>query len=395
MAVVAVLATNLVAGVGGPVPFAQVRPLVLEDPSHAVPPEPPPRLPPRRATLSRQWEIEAGGQIVDGFLGGPGGVVFATHDGTVRLSSPDSGQAIWVRRLAAPVEFAPAGINRRVYIVAGHQLFALAAETGELVWTTELPGEPAWAPVADNQRVVVSLTSGEIVIIDAGAGIPRGTASPGCLASAPPRIQRNRIAIACREGAVLLLDPDSGETVWRRKTRAAVRTAPFIGKKSVLVADDSRRLLALGLRHGRPRYAAHLAARPGPFLIVRQGTVLVGAFDNMLYAFRGAGGHMLWSADIGARPASPPAVRGDMVVSIPMLSTSIVVVDLRDGAVIGDEPLADPDRHSAGGPVFAGRILVVASRPVGGGPGWLTGYTVEVEEVARGVASAAARGPSR
>jgi hypothetical protein len=59
----------------------------------------------------------------------------------------------------------------------------------------------------------------------------------------------------------------------------------------------------------------------------------------------------------------------------------MTVLDGRDGEVLAKEKFTEPERLSASAPVFAGPVLVAATRTFAGGPGWIAGYTVEVEEI--------------
>jgi len=73
-------------------------------------------------------------------------------------------------------------------------------------------------------------------------------------------------------------------------------------------------------------------------------------------------------------------------VAAPVLARDVVVFDARDGSLLVRRPFSADERISAAAPVFNGGVLLVSSRPAGGGPGWVGGFAVDLEETAEGPA---------
>jgi len=201
------------------------------------------------------------------------------------------------------------------------------------------------------------------------------------------------VGAGCEDGQFVGLDPRQGDILWTGATGSRIQARPVAVGNRAYLGNDAGEVVAVGLRRGKRRYRNRVAADPVAPLTVRDELLLVGAMDNLLYAFRLRKGHLAWSADAGARNLSPPALRGNVVVCASPLAPQMVLMDVRDGEVLAREKFPGDERLSAAAPVFAGGVLVSATRTSAGGPGWITGYSIEVEEMtgaAGGSAPAAA-----
>ncbi len=377
----AVTVLALTAGLAGPA-GAQVRPIVLENPSRPGERVEPPLYPPRQARLTARWETPSEGTVIDGLLAGPGGIVYAVREGRVRSLRAEDGGLVWEQSLDGEILHPPVGLAGRIAVVTTHRLVVLAAQDGRVLWESALSSPPLQRPTLSRNAAVLALGSGVIEAFELESGVHRWRAQPICRVAVPLGAGAGKILAGCEEGLLLGLDLSTGRTVWRRKLGAAPRTAPVADGRNAYIGTARRELVALGLERGRRRYTARLAAECAAPPRVREGLVLAGAMDNLVYALRRRNGHLAWTADAGARVVSPPAVRDGLAVISPPLATVITVVDLRDGQVLGRERFNERDRHSAAGPVWAGDALVGSTRSLAGGPGWLTGYAVTVEELA-------------
>lgn len=359
----------------------QVRPVVLDDPSRPRPLVEPPLFPPRQAALESLWNVPSGGTVIDGFLAGPGGIIYAVREGTVRFLAPKTGELIWSRDLGEALRFAPLGSRGRVFLVRGQSLEALAATDGRTLWNVPLPAPPVFAPTTDGTRIVSTLEKGTVASFAAETGKVIWVGQTGCEASSPAGLGSGLVVVGCEDGRLAGLDAASGRVKWLRQSRARIRTRPLVLGHSILTGNDAGEFISWGSKHGRRRFTAHIAADALASPVRHRNLVLVGGLDNLLYGFRLRSGFLAWSADVGTRVLTPPATRAFVAVNFPPLATKIVTVDTRDGTILAETPVEEKGQVSAAGPVFAGAVLVCSTRSLAGGPGRVAGFKVEVKEL--------------
>jgi outer membrane protein assembly factor BamB len=157
-----------------------------------------------------------------------------------------------------------------------------------------------------------------------------------------------------------------------------------VTKDRVFLGVADHTITCLGAKKGKKRYRAHMAGNPAAPLQIYKDLVLAGSKDNLVYAIKQHKGYLAWSADTGSRILTATATRGHVAASSPLYGTLLVLMDLRDGAVVAREALPGSDRISAGSPHFAGQTLISATQPLAGGEGWLTGYSIDVVEIDTG-----------
>ncbi len=366
-----------------PVAQAQVRPLVLESPSHRDVLHTPALFPSRLATLESLWEVPTGGTLLPGLIGGPGGVVYGLREGRVLSRSTGDGSILWERDFGA-LQWAPRGSEGRLYVLTPGKLRALDPASGEDLWGKDLGAEAAFPPLLTRDLVLVVLQGGRMLALAPEDGNLVWEADLGCAPPAEPALGENLLLAGCPDGKVNALSTVDGQVLWERILPAPMTVKPAITEKRVFVGTQDYTVTCLSAGRGKKKYRVHLAGNPASSLGVRGDLILAGSQDNLLYAIRQHGGHLAWSADAGARLLSLPAIRGHIAVASPALSDQLVVMDLRDGAVTGRRFLPGEERMSAGSPVFAGKTLVVASHPNTGGPGWLSGMKLDVSTIEPG-----------
>ena len=360
-----------------PTALAQVRPLVLESQSHRDVVHSPTLFPARLAKFEPLWEVAAGGTLLPGLVGGPGGVVYGLREGRILSLSPGDGHILWERDAGA-LQWGPRGMEGRLYVVTPGALAALDPGNGRSLWQQPLGGEAAFPPLLTRDLVVVVLQEGKILALAPEDGSRLWQADLGCALRAEPALDEKMLLAGCPDGTVSALSSIDGQVLWQRMLPAPMVVKPAITEKRVFVGTEDRTVTCLSAGRGKKKYRYRLAGNPASALGVQGDLILAGAQDNLLYGIRQHGGHLAWSADAGARLLTLPAVRGHVAVASPVLSDQLVVMDLRDGAVTGRRFLPGEDRMSAGSPVFAGKTLVAISQPITGGPGWLSGMKLEV-----------------
>lgn len=161
--------------------------------------------------------------------------------------------------------------------------FILGVETdsGSVLWRRETDRVEARMQMAGRDGIVRVAPSGQVDMIDLGSGVLRW-----------------RAELAARSGgAPVLLVIDHG---------------PVPGV--VLVAEEERKLVALDLRTGEPRWR-FTAPRGGRFALRRHGRLLyVSSSDNQLSAVDLEDGSLVWRFPDRTRFQLPPAVEGETLI---------------------------------------------------------------------------------
>ncbi len=359
--------------------LAQVRPLVLENPSRPGRVEAPPLLPPRQVHSEQLWQVPAEGMLLPGMVGGPGGFVYGVSGGRVMARSVDSGALLW----QSPVEglrWGPRGIQGRLFATGSHVIHALNPENGEPAWSVHPGAETAFPPLVAADQLVLILGNRDLLSLDPADGREQWRTSLPCMPEVAGGMGHGLILIGCPDGELRAIEQTTGDLLWLRSLPLPVAASPVVGARKAFIGVQGGNVVCLATSSGKVRYRARVGGNPVAELLFHEDLVLVGSQDNLLYGFRSRQGHLAWSADVKARPLSPPAIRGDLALLFPLQSDSLVSIDLRDGAVLGRQALpGNMESMSAGPPLFAGQALITATQPVAGGPGWVSAHQVVVE----------------
>ena len=363
--------------------MAQVRPLVLEESSRSRRMDVPQLLPRRRAELRTLWEVEAGGTLMTGILGGAGGFVYALREGRIVSRATTDGSLLWTQELPG-LQWAPQGLNRRLFVIHESALKALDPGDGTILWTRTLPAPAAFPPVVTDRHLMVTLENGEIATFSPDLGEPLWQIGAGCQPEVSPQLQDGMVIVGCPDAVVRAFSALDGSSLWEHRLKKPILVRPAVAEDRVFLGVADHTITCLAAKNGKKRYRAHMAGNPSGPLQLYQDLVLAGSTDNLLYAIRLRKGYLAWSADAGSRLLTPVVTRSHLAAASPLFGTIMVLIDLRDGAVVARENLPGGDRVSAGSPHFAGQTLVSGTQPVSGGNGWLTGYRVNLEELDTG-----------
>ncbi|MEM1023195.1 MAG: PQQ-binding-like beta-propeller repeat protein [Myxococcota bacterium] len=185
-------------------------------------------------------------------------VVLGFSDGSVMAARIDSGEPIWVRRLAEPaqpfqdVDTTPIGCDggRAVLIAAyNHGVFKLSVETGAVLYERLLVGIHGQAQLDDG---TVVLSSGQEAIgFDSAEGKVswRFRVAKGSTADPVPA-GKGQVWIGSSEGALTLLDGAKGRPLQVLSTGSGMSTPMFVrGEEAVLLSNEAM-VLVLGRGRG-------------------------------------------------------------------------------------------------------------------------------------------------
>jgi outer membrane protein assembly factor BamB len=172
--------------------------------------------------------------------------------------------------------------DRVALVSARGFVLGVETESGSIVWRRETDRAEARMQVAGRDGAVRVAPSGQIDMVDIGTGALRW-----------------RTNLAARSGgSPVVLVVDHG---------------PVPGL--VVVAEEERKLVALDLRTGEPRWR-FAAARGSRFALRRHGRLLyVASSDSQLSAVDLEDGALVWRVPGRTRFALPPTVAGDVVIA--------------------------------------------------------------------------------
>jgi len=207
-------------------------------------------------------------------------VVVTSFDGPVRCFDTRTAKLVW-KRDDLPSESAPVVVDDVLYVATTDGVLVALdpAAKGKTLYKTELSGRTVGDLQARDDRVYAATSAGRVVCVD-GRRVRRGRvlwrAEIGAAAEAAPSIGESVLAVCSIEGALLALDPSTGEKLWQRIVTQGERVrGPAIGGGRVIVAVGPR-LLGIDAATGEP--SDHFEGRVEWSVppVVAGDTVLVG-----------------------------------------------------------------------------------------------------------------------
>ena len=255
----------------------------------------------------------------------------------------------WSVPLPAPPAGAPIAVGGLIVVAlrpAG--VVALHAADGTTAWRAEIAADRPIA--ADEERVYVP-AGGQIHALELKTGRPLWNTDTGNL-TAPPLVHAGWL-IAATAGAIGAFRAADGAAVWRRES-GTIAMKPAIDGDLLFLPLLDRRLVALDLHSGSPRWETALGGEPGEPLAIG-GKVYVTAGDKRFYAVDADNGEIDWPVRLGAAPRGRAAADEAHVYLVAM-DNVLRALDRGDGAIEWKKILTY--RPSAG-PVLVGGALLI------------------------------------
>jgi outer membrane protein assembly factor BamB len=149
-----------------------------------------------------------------------------------------------------------------------------------------------------------------------------------------------------RRGNVEAFDATSGRRLWEVGLDAQVSAPVGVGEGLVLVATQKGELIALDKNDGARRWRAALSTEVLAPAVVGLGTIVAQTGDGKLFALNALDGKRRWVFErteppLSLRGTSRPLILGEYVLS-GFASGKIVALDLRDGRLLWELPVATP-----------------------------------------------------
>lgn len=151
-----------------------------------------------------------------------------------------------------------------------------------------------------------------------------------------PALSAQHVALASRDGVVMLVERDSGKVLWRRKTGLALVAGPGLGYGLLAVATAKGELVALALADGREKWRAALGATAQGAPAIAADTVVVLTGDGVVHALAREDGAPRWTYNtsvpaLSLRGNAAPLL-ADNRVYVASASGKVARIDLASGA---------------------------------------------------------------
>ncbi|MFZ0548971.1 MAG: PQQ-binding-like beta-propeller repeat protein [Candidatus Promineifilaceae bacterium] len=198
------------------------------------------------------WEFEAQHSIWSTPTYQDGVLYVGSLDKHIYALEAKTGNLMWEQSVAGSVSGQVVVGSDLIYVGSfDKQLHALDKATGEIRWEAPEGGTEDWvwaAPVLADDVVYFTDKKGHVFAVEAETGRPiwdvqlsgQVVASPvyanGTLFIASAGESNNNTADEIRRGALIALDAETGDELWREETSAAVYSTPVIVGDTVVIA---------------------------------------------------------------------------------------------------------------------------------------------------------------
>jgi outer membrane protein assembly factor BamB len=257
-----------------------------------------------------------------------------TRTRSVALALRPPFRRIWTYRAGSLVEFPPAIAYGRLYFSTNSGKFAAVnTKTGKLAWKYISHRCVAASPAVGTQQhgtiYAVFLnrqpcnrkraTDGKVIAFAAGHGNIRWQKTIGPSESSPLLVG-NRLYLGDWDGRVWALDARSGRTIWRYRTRAAIKGAIAFSDGRLYVGSYDGHVYCIGAQKGRLVWKASSQsrlyghARFYSSAAVAYGRVYIGGTDGKVYSYGAKSGKLRWSHGTGGYVYASPAVWNKLVL---------------------------------------------------------------------------------
>jgi outer membrane protein assembly factor BamB len=319
---------------------------------------------------------------------GEDGDAFDAHVNAVDLRGDPAWEAPAQLDAVAVVPVSVAGDAAYVADVDGG-VTAIAAASGEQRWSVDVGTTVAGAPTVADGRVYVATVGsrtapGAVVALEPGTGEELWRTDEETISSnlVSAVVVADDALLVLEASSVVSLDPADGRLRWRTEIVNPLRNPPFFFQgtatpapiaagDAVVALDVSGRVYAFDAATGVERWDQALN---DPSLlslpVATDEQVLVPADSGTLAAIDLAGGHVVWRVDAGATVLRGLADAGDVLVAVTGFDDAGLVAFRAGSGTLLDEPSPttfDPGRFAAGfalGGLLLAVAVLLATRPL-------------------------------
>jgi len=254
------------------------------------------------------WRLKTKDPITGGVYAGDDVVIYGTREGQAVALAAADGAELWRKTLSSEI-LSPPGVaaGMAVFQIPDGQVFALDLHTGDVLWQYEEPAPTLMlrgtaTPVIDDDHVFVAFANGKVAALEASTGVPvweRRVAEPTGRSELERLVDINNNLIvegggvfaSSYQGAVTVLDENSGQQYWRKDMSTFVAMASSYGV--LFIADSTGHVWAIDQRSGDSLWKQEdLYGRGLTGVAVQNNQVVVGDSEGYLHWFDGVTGHL-------------------------------------------------------------------------------------------------------
>jgi outer membrane protein assembly factor BamB len=275
-----------------------------------------------RRTGRRHWDQRFGNAVTTTVLYHDKMIYVGTDesDGGLHALDITRGRERWDQKLGA-VRFTPILDNNVIYLgTDAGNVMALSTNRGARIWRVGLRSAIA-ETLVDAGAHVIAITNHDSVFAlrKNDGGLLAGGLVPGT-PSAAPALSGNTLIVPVQPGAIVGLDANTLQQLWRVDTTAPVLAAPVVtrdGTAYVAARDGT----LYRIRDGRAETIAQLGHAITSSLTLVRDHLLLGSYDGTLLAVS-LDGRVVWTQRLDDSIIAPVAV-GDGAIFVPLLRGGI------------------------------------------------------------------------
>lgn len=275
---------------------------------------------------------------------------------------------------AAKKRVPPVVVGNRVFLAAGHMMYALDGVTGARVWQYAAGAEILSPPAYAQGKVFFGADNGKVIALNADSGAEAWAVSTSRYVRAAPVVVEGVVYAAALDRRVMAIDAATGALRWTVRVTDEVWGTPAVRGGMVYVPTADGQVLVLDAGDGRTRTQVTLPRRRALLHAVvasDDGMYIAGRADLRALGLRGA---LRWEQSYDAFVAGAPAF-ADGRLYVALINGRVQALDAQKGTVLWSfdfkAPMSSPPTV-AGGVVVVGAVggTVYALDAVTGKPRW-------------------------
>ncbi|MEO5857569.1 MAG: PQQ-binding-like beta-propeller repeat protein [Pyrinomonadaceae bacterium] len=319
-------------------------------------------------SFSKCWDISASVLSEQGISADDSQSYYVSREGKVVAVELTSGAVAWTAEVGGKLLSELVLASGKIYTIAAPVsesqtekpiLRAFSSKTGISLWNIPLPASGKYFLAGEGQELAVVSLEGALWLMDPESGRIKWSSSAIGPISSPPRIEGRRLLVAVGGTRVEEFSIETGNKV----ASAEVDGVPaFVGagKSSAAVYSDDRGNVHSIQMSGGKNWKFRAGGRV-VYIRAVSDNVLLGSADNFIYFMSVEYGNLLWKRRLPGRVASGGLIGRDLAVFTVIGDRSAYIVELEKGRLIDRLDLTDEDAFLLT-PIRAnGKYLVAAT----------------------------------
>lgn len=219
---------------------------------------------------------------------------------------------IWRRRLKDAAAGTIIVDNRLIAASSAGLLRAYDAQGGEVLWSVQVDGRLVAGPTSDGKRIYQPVANGILLAIaaDDGSELFRVDLAAPLAASA---VVADLVFVTSVHGEMFAVSPDDGRIVWQVSLGGDAWTAPAVADGRLFVGLSNGALVALDAQTGEELWRFHTVEVVRASATAVGKFVVVGTMGGMLYCLKAADGTVTDQRQLRGAIAAPPIADGSRV----------------------------------------------------------------------------------